>query len=340
MRNLRTEQEVMSNWKGDLSKPVVSVCCIAYNHEPYIEDALEGFLIQETDFPFEIIIHDDASTDKTADIIREYVLAYPNIIKPILQTENQFHINGHLPFKNTWEKVKGEFSALCEGDDYWTEPKKLQAQVDIMRQHTNINISFHPAVKWCEKNKTKVNIATHYKNKQIINLSQVISNSGGYMPTASLMIRSKVLKTLPSWFYEQAPVGDYYVQILASNPAGALYFPSVMSVYRTCLQGSWSDSMSNIEKLEENIDLMIGCAGELLKDIPNTKLNDQALDNAISISAFSFLKNLSVDATVRKQIYCKYIKYFSFYQKFLWLFVLSNNISKIVKKMKDFKNGY
>ncbi|AFJ01907.1 glycosyltransferase [Methylophaga frappieri] len=90
MRNLRSQTEIMASWEGDLSSPVVSICCITYNHDAYIEDALEGFLIQETDFPFEILIHDDASTDRTADIIREYEAAYPNLIKPIYQVENQY----------------------------------------------------------------------------------------------------------------------------------------------------------------------------------------------------------------------------------------------------------
>jgi len=80
----------MKGWKGDLSSPLVSISCLAYNHERYIEDALEGFLIQKTDFPFEILIHDDASFDRTADIIREYEALYPKLIKPIYQTENQF----------------------------------------------------------------------------------------------------------------------------------------------------------------------------------------------------------------------------------------------------------
>ena len=88
MKNLRTEQEILQSWKINYTKPVVSVCCITFNHENYIEDAIEGFLIQETDFPFEIIIHDDASSDSTARIIEDYATRYPNIIRVILQTEN------------------------------------------------------------------------------------------------------------------------------------------------------------------------------------------------------------------------------------------------------------
>jgi glycosyltransferase involved in cell wall biosynthesis len=145
MRELRSEQEIMANWKGELSKPIVSVCCITYNHEPYIEDALEGFLIQETDFPFEIIVHDDASTDKTADIVREYAAAYPNIIKPILQTQNQYLINKALPFINCSKAASGGYIAICEGDDYWCDKNKLQIQAVYLNAHPEIVISGHDA---------------------------------------------------------------------------------------------------------------------------------------------------------------------------------------------------
>ena len=134
MRVLRSENEIIQNWKKDVTKPVVSICCIAYNHEPYIEDALEGFLIQETDFPFEILIHDDASTDKTADIIHEYEARYPKLIKPIYQTKNQYS-QGKKPSYFNFERAQGEYIAMCEGDDYWIDPLKLQKQVDFLKKN-------------------------------------------------------------------------------------------------------------------------------------------------------------------------------------------------------------
>src|SRR6056297_583375 len=124
MRNLRSEQQIMANWYDGPSNPIVSISCITYNHEPYIEDALEGFLLQETDFPFEILIHDDASTDHTADIIREYESTFPTLIKPIYQSENQYS-QGNRPGIINIKRAKGEYIALCEGDDYWTDPFKL-----------------------------------------------------------------------------------------------------------------------------------------------------------------------------------------------------------------------
>lgn len=163
MRNLRTEDEIIANWKGDIDKPVVSICCITYNHEPYIEDALEGFLIQETDFPFEILIHDDASTDRTAEIIREYEAKYPRLIKPIYQVYNQYLINKALPFVNCSKSADGKFIAICEGDDFWCDPRKLQIQVDYLNNNPEVVISAHDAYI-IDENGTKIKDSKLPKN--------------------------------------------------------------------------------------------------------------------------------------------------------------------------------
>lgn len=131
LASLRTESEIIANWKGNIDKPIVSICCITYNHEPYIEDALEGFLMQETNFPFEIVIRDDASTDVTADIIRFYEKKYPRIIKPIYEKENGYQ-KGVKPADVTISNATGKYIAFCEGDDYWTSSKKLQMQFDFL----------------------------------------------------------------------------------------------------------------------------------------------------------------------------------------------------------------
>jgi len=144
LRKLRSEHKIIQAWKGDPEKPIVSILCTAYNHERFIEDALEGFLIQETDFPFEILIHDDASIDKTADIIRQYEAKYPRLIKPIYQTENQYS-KGNKPGKINRKRAKGPYIARCEGDDYWTDPNKLQIQVGFLEKNPDYVISGHDA---------------------------------------------------------------------------------------------------------------------------------------------------------------------------------------------------
>ncbi|MCQ4322499.1 glycosyltransferase family 2 protein [Stutzerimonas stutzeri] len=139
----RTEQDVMATW-GDQRSPLLSIICLAYNHAAFIKETLEGFIRQQTDFPFEVIVHDDASTDSTAAIIREYAARYPNLIKPIYQRENQYRLG--LPFSTQlFAQAHGRYIAYCEGDDYWTDPRKLQLQVDFLETHRDYVMTYHDA---------------------------------------------------------------------------------------------------------------------------------------------------------------------------------------------------
>ena len=101
---------------------MVSICCLSYNHGKFLRDCIEGFISQKTNFLFEVLIHDDASTDNSQDIIKDYQLRYPNIIKPILQKENQYSKNiGSLSVIYNFPRAKGKYIAMCEGYAYWTD---------------------------------------------------------------------------------------------------------------------------------------------------------------------------------------------------------------------------
>lgn len=134
-----TEKEIMKNWKGDTNNPVVSVCCITYNHEKYINEAIDSFLMQETDFPFEIVIGEDCSTDNTRKIVEKYKEMYPNIIKLIVSENN---VGAQANFQRTNEACIGEYMALCEGDDYWTDKNKLQIQKDFLESNPEYIICY------------------------------------------------------------------------------------------------------------------------------------------------------------------------------------------------------
>lgn len=138
---MRTQKDIMSAW-GCYTPPLVSVCCITYNHELYICEAIDSFLMQETDFPFEILVHDDASTDGTTEIILNYAKRYPDIIKPIIQTENQYTKGGLIAPRFLFPKAKGKYIALCEGDDYWTDKCKLQKQVSFLDRNPEYVITY------------------------------------------------------------------------------------------------------------------------------------------------------------------------------------------------------
>ncbi len=132
-----------------MTSPIVSICCVTYNHAPFIRQALDGFLMQEPptgvskDEPwYEILIHDDCSTDGTTEIIKEYAAKYPDKIFPLYEEENQYSKGAKVDLFN-FTRAKGKYRAYCEGDDYWTEPKKLQMQVDFMESHPEYSVCFH-----------------------------------------------------------------------------------------------------------------------------------------------------------------------------------------------------
>lgn len=124
----KTEQEITSFWQSSADEPVVSISLITYNHEPFVRDALNGILSQKTDFPFEVLVHDDASTDNTVTILKEYQSRYPNIIKPIYQKLNQYSRGRRIMPEFNFPRAKGKYIAICEGDDYWLDEQKISRQ--------------------------------------------------------------------------------------------------------------------------------------------------------------------------------------------------------------------
>lgn len=124
-----------------MNSPLVSVLCVTYNHANYIKACLEGFVKQKCDFQFEVLIHDDASTDGTQEIIKEYWEKYPEIIKPILQTENQWSKKaGGINLRFNYPRAKGKYLALCDGDDFWIDEQKLQKQVTFLENNPDFSL--------------------------------------------------------------------------------------------------------------------------------------------------------------------------------------------------------
>lgn len=219
----------------------VSVICNAYNHEKYIRSALDGFVMQKTTFPFEVLIHDDASSDRTAEIIREYEIKYPDIIKPIYSTENQYSKNDGSLRRIQLGRVQGKYIALCEGDDYWTDPLKLQKQFDLLESHPGIDICATSA-------KTEINgeisgqVAPATRDT-LFSLEEVILGGGGFVATASLMYRTSIRRN-PLPFFINSGL-DYTTQIAGSIRGGMLYLAGDTCVYRLATVGSWTNSMHN-----------------------------------------------------------------------------------------------
>ena len=124
-----------------MTKPLVTVCVITYNHARYVRQAMDSFLMQQTDFPYEIFVHDDASTDETQTILREYQEKYPDRIRLLLQEENQYSKNDKIMARFMFPVIDTEYIAFCEGDDFWTDPKKLQKQIGWLMEHEEYSLS-------------------------------------------------------------------------------------------------------------------------------------------------------------------------------------------------------
>ena len=222
----------------DLVKEVmVSVICLTYNHESYIRQCLDGFVMQKTDFAFEAIVHDDASTDHTAEIIREYEEKYPNIIKPIYQDENQFSKNS--PFLETYvlPKLKGKYIALCEGDDYWTDPLKLQKQVEILDSNPNCTLCYHACKNIYEDGFVGLSrdFGTDVKNSY--SFKDIVYKYS--FQTATVMFRKELIFTdlLRGLFSVGFSFGDNLLYMAAAHYGDVIGLTEEMSVYRRVNNG-------------------------------------------------------------------------------------------------------
>ena len=216
--------------------PLVSISCITYNHENYIRNAIEGFLMQKTTFPVEILIHDDASTDKTAEIVREYEKKYPQLIKPIYQTENQYSKNNALIGRIQRERAVGKYYATCEGDDYWIDPLKLQKQVDYLENNTDYGMvctdynKFYQQTGEIKENCFKI---TQYKNEVKFEDYLLDRSTIG---TATVMFRKTLYDSyildIPEAERSSFNVGDtpMWLHFALKSRIGVL--PDVTAVYR------------------------------------------------------------------------------------------------------------
>jgi len=226
--------------------PLVSIVCTAYNHEPYIKQTLVGFVMQQSTFPIEIIVHDDASTDKTTEIIKENAKEYPDLIIPILQTENQYSKGFNIWEYLFMKEVKGKYIALCEGDDYWTDPNKLQKQVDFMEMHEEVSMCFHNA-KIINAEGNKIGDCRRYNEDRYVPVEDIINKGGIFCPTASLLFRTQYIKFGYPDFCKNCHVGDYPLQLYLSSKGRVYYFDSEMAAYRCGIPGSWSQTFHKTE---------------------------------------------------------------------------------------------
>lgn len=239
---------------------MVSVCVLSYNHEKYLRDCLEGIVMQRTTFPIEAWVHDDASTDKSQEIIKEYQQRYPEIIKPILQTENQYSKKeGSILKRFVFPKCTGKYIALCEGDDYWTDPYKLQKQVDFMDTHPDYVACFHNAYVQSGKHRVLFNslIENHYPA-----MEDIITRRW-FIATASLLYRNIHIE-FPEW-QKNVISGDYLLELLLAREGKFYYMDDVMSVYRKEGQGISTIMNANMPKMYDGLIYLMTQMKELYR---------------------------------------------------------------------------
>lgn len=233
--------------------PLVTICCITYNHAAYIRECLNGFLMQETNFKFEVVIHDDASTDETQSIIKEYCEKYPNVFSPIFQHVNQYS-RGIKSIIQTFcvPKFRGKYIAMCEGDDYWIDPYKLQKQVDIMENNPNCSLVISNGISLNEITKKQyiINPMGDIKKSGFISPNLVLLERR-LIPTASMFYRKDQSK-MPD-FFRNCPVGDRPLRLWLLSKGDIYYFANPMIMYREQSNGSFGQRVCSSVKYAKDI---------------------------------------------------------------------------------------
>lgn len=230
-----------------MNQPLVSIRCLVYNHEPYLRQCLDGFVMQKTSFAFEAIVHDDASTDGSAAIIREYAEKYPDIIKPIYEKENQYskHDGSIRRIMNAAIHPAAKYIAMCEGDDYWIDPLKLQKQVDFLEANPEYGLVHTEVDQWYQKDGILIQNYNKTNNNKIPDgdVFEALMDPDKYLiklPTV-LFRRELILRTDQDEFRSALPSYDLAIWLNFSKYTKFKYLPDSTAVYRVLL-----NSMSNI----------------------------------------------------------------------------------------------
>ena len=253
----------------------VSIICNVYNHQDYLRQCLESLISQKTNFGFEILIHDDASQDGSPEIIQEYAKMYPSIVKPLLQTENQYSKGIDIVYTHQISRARGKYLALCEGDDFWTDNLKLQKQYDALEMNPEINICAHNATIVSNDGQKTLSIISPSKENKIFSVEQVILGGGGFVATNSLMLRKTAFNN--KLLFETFLFTDYVYQIKGSLNKGMVFLKDYMSSYRWMARNSWTT------KFTTNVEMRLKYFNAKKKMLEALKENtNHAYDNTIN----------------------------------------------------------
>lgn len=313
---------------------MVSIFCLTYNHKNYIKDTIKGFVSQKTNFKFEILIHDDASTDGTTEIVRQYAEMYPDIIVPIIQTENQYSKGVKLSSIYLYPRCRGKYIAFCEGDDYWCDENKLQKQVDFMENHMDYSAIAHETLVRDLNNGTEY-IYWDVENDCDCSPQDIIEHGRKTILTSSILLRSEYY-IIPNDM-SMKHVGDYPLQVWLIIHGKIRMMNEVMSVYRYNVPGSWTvKTHYGEDHIHKEIEFADDCINMLKR----------AEHYANGLYEYEFEKNI-LSWTVNKEgLLGNYKKIWKEYRNYIkskslktrlayWLIAYMPQLYNFLKKMED-----
>lgn len=257
----------------------VSVIMVTYNQEKYINEAIRSVVLQKFDYPYEIIIGDDCSTDRTLEYSQKWQAKYPNLIRIIQRDKN---IGIQRNYIDTYNQCRGEYIAICEGDDFWCSKHKLQRQVQYMDTHKDCNICFHRVINYYMTNNSKS--LSNGKGTKIDSDINDLAKSN-YITNLSVMYRRDAVNKLPEWLTEIASP-DYVIHMLHASTGSIHYINKPMAVYRQHAKGIWG---SNIK--EKQLLISLNSRKYLIAHFSQDKTISQNLINTYTTIALTLLSH-------------------------------------------------
>jgi len=321
---------------GYILTPLVSICCLTYNHGVYIRDAIEGFLIQKTTFPFEILIHDDASIDNTAQIIREYELQYPHLIFPIYQKENQYSKGRRLTLRFNVTRARGKYIALCEGDDYWTDPYKLQKQVDFLETNPEYGLCYTSAKVFVQKTSTfsKTVIGSPVESfEELLLKPGIVTLTTVFRRAYCEGYSSEVLPYSTNW-----KMGDYPLWLYIATKSKMKFMEDITATYRML-----EESASRSKSFDHNLDFA-NSAFEIRNffadkfHVSDTIRKQYSLDYFCDVLSLAFLVNRTELINQAKLFF--EVNKLNVFRSFLTLFKIFRNNRFAHRVLNHFMNRY
>lgn len=326
-----TEAEIMADWPAN--EPIrVSVCCITYKQEKYIAQAIDSFLMQKTTFPFEIIIGEDCGGDSTLSILADYKVRYPNLIR-IITSERNIGMNANL--LRVLHAAKGDYIALCEGDDYWISESKIECQYNEMKLRPEVCFSFHKSS--CILDRVKINTLSQGDELKLFKCQDMFESIGMIAATSSYMFSRSLVNRLPEWFHKAA-VGDFFLEIYSMKENPGLYIPIEMSAYRLAAINSWSNQILNLDKYIETFNKLIAnyewCRidfGDSLVDRRIAKICIMVATRCLQENKYDLFKRYVKKATAVKRYVSLKHCYYDLFVQLPWLINITHKVFKLAK---------